>query len=196
MQGERGESGRARPTVPEAKAAGPTRMAQDRPTRNDVLNEQLARLDTQFVFHVLGPRFFLGEVFVDELPAVDPELLHVLLNLRRFQAHAVRDDEARAARIRFVSIRGRSRCPLISASSVPSPSIATGQFDTINEISSSEGVYWRCWTWRYNGISSLNRSTSSRVGMYRPRPSSRRTMSAMRTLRACPVPPAERIGPA
>src|SRR5437867_680734 len=97
MQGERGESRRARPTVAEAKAAGPTRMAQDRPTRDDVLNEHLARLDAQFVFHVLGPRFFLGEVFVDELPAVDPELLHVLLNLRRFQAHAVRDDEARAA---------------------------------------------------------------------------------------------------
>src|SRR5207247_8712371 len=94
MQGERGESRRARPTVAEAKAAGPTRMAQDRPTRDDVLNEHLARLDTQFVFHVLGPRFFLGEVFVDELPAVDPELLHVLLNLRLFQAHAVRDCEA------------------------------------------------------------------------------------------------------
>src|SRR2546428_10109603 len=97
MQGERSESRRTRPAVPEPKAAGPARMAQDRPTCDDVLNEHLARLDTQFVFHVLGPRFFPGEVFVDELPAVYVELLHMLLDLRRFQAHAVRNDEARAA---------------------------------------------------------------------------------------------------
>ena len=48
-------------------------------------------------------------------------------------------------RIRFVSIRGRSRNPLISASSVPSPLIPTGQWATMSAISSSDGVYWRCW---------------------------------------------------
>src|SRR2546427_238273 len=58
-------------------------------------------------------------------------------------------------RSRFVSRRGRSRCPLISTSSVPSPLIATGQFPAIRAISSSLGVYWRCWTCLYSRISSL-----------------------------------------
>ena len=67
-------------------------------------------------------------------------------------------------RSRFVSNLGRSRCPLISTSSVPSPLIATGQFPAMRAISASVGWYWRCWTWRYSGISSLNRSTSCRLG--------------------------------
>src|SRR2546425_250830 len=97
MEGEGGETRGPRPTVSEPQAAGPTRMAEDRPARDDVLDEHIARLDTQFVFCVLGPRLLLHEVFVDELPSVDPEVLHVLLDLRRLQAHPVRDYEARAA---------------------------------------------------------------------------------------------------
>ena len=97
MEGERREARGPRPTVSEPQAAGSTRMAEDRPARDDVLDEHVARLDAQFVFCVLGPRLLLREVFVDELPSVDPEFLHVLLDLRRLQAHPVRDDETRAA---------------------------------------------------------------------------------------------------
>src|SRR3989442_1412200 len=97
MEGEGGKTSGARPTVSGPQAAGPTRMAENRTARDDVLDERLARLDAQFVFRVLGPRLLPREVFVDELPSVDPEFLHVLLDLRRLQAHPVRDDEARAS---------------------------------------------------------------------------------------------------
>src|SRR5437899_1350817 len=43
-------------------------------------------------------------------------------------------------RSRFVSSRGRSRWPLISTSSVPSPLIATGQFPAMRAVPSSLGA--------------------------------------------------------
>ncbi len=97
---------------------------------------------------------------------------------------------------RLVSMRGRSLKPEISICSVPSPSTQTGQLLTMRLISSGVGVYWRCWHCLYRGISSSNLETSPSVGWYFPIPSSVLTTSAMRTLIACPVPPAARMGPA
>jgi len=55
MKGERSEARGPGAAVSQAQPARPTRVAEDRPARDDVLNEHLARLDTQFVLHLLGP---------------------------------------------------------------------------------------------------------------------------------------------
>ena len=52
-----------------------------------------------------------------------------------------------------------------------------------------------CNPFRYNPNSSFTLSTSGVLGIYRFKPSSRRTMSPIRTPRACAVPPAALIGP-
>src|SRR3989441_3625076 len=97
MQGNRREPRRPCPSVPEPEAAGPAWMAEDRPPRDDVLDEHLARLHAGFVLRLLGAHRFLLEVRVDEVPPVDPQFLHVFLDLRRLQAHAVRDHKAGAS---------------------------------------------------------------------------------------------------
>src|SRR5216684_2380735 len=93
MKGHGREPRRPGPSVPEAEAAGPTRVTEDGPARDDVLDEHLARLYADILFRVLGSGVFLLHVRVDELPSVDPQLSNVFLDLRRFEAHSVRDDE-------------------------------------------------------------------------------------------------------
>src|SRR5438046_7614735 len=83
--------------VPETKAAGPARMAEDGPPGHNVLDEHLARLDAGVLRDVVGSRVLLLHVRIDELPTVDPQLSHVFLDLRGLEAHPIRDDEARAA---------------------------------------------------------------------------------------------------
>ena len=97
MQGKRREPRRPGPAVPEPEAAGPAGMAEDRPPRDDVLDEHLARLHAGFVLRLLGAGLFLLQIGVDELPPVDSQFLHVFLDLRRLQAHAVRDHKAGAS---------------------------------------------------------------------------------------------------
>src|SRR2546422_7903720 len=88
---------RATLPVPEAEPARAARIAKDRATREDVLDERLARLQDRAAPLVPdGPALRL-EVRVDELPAVDAESTDVLLDLRGLQAEPVCDDEARPA---------------------------------------------------------------------------------------------------
>src|SRR2546425_2678869 len=97
MEGKGREPVRAALPVPQAEAARAARIAEDRATRENVLDERLARLEDRTVPLVPdGPALRL-KVRVDELPAVDAEPTNVFLDLRGLQAQPVRDDEARPA---------------------------------------------------------------------------------------------------
>ena len=97
MQGHGSETRGPGAAVPETKAAGPARMAEDGPPGHNVLDEHLARLDAGVLRDVVGSRVLLLHVGIDELPTVDPQLSNMFLDLRGLEAHPVRDDEARAA---------------------------------------------------------------------------------------------------
>src|SRR5216117_1340783 len=97
MQGDGREARGPGPTVSEAEAAGAAGMAEDRSARDDILDEHLARFDPAVFRELLRSRILLLDVGGHELPPVDAELPDMLEDLRRFQAHAVRNHEAGAA---------------------------------------------------------------------------------------------------
>ena len=97
MQGDGREARGPGPTVSEAEAAGAAGMAEDRSARDDILDEHLARFDPAVFRELLRSRILLLDVGGHELPPVDAELPDMLEDLRRFQAHAVRNHEACAA---------------------------------------------------------------------------------------------------
>ena len=93
--GEGGETGRAGAAVTQPEASETAGMAEDGPSRDHIFEILVGGLDDLLLgFGVGVDRLVHVEVLSDEVPAFDPELVDVLLQLGCLQAHAFGDDQA------------------------------------------------------------------------------------------------------
>ena len=104
-------------------------------------------------------------------------------------------------RTRSVFMRAMLRWLTSSTGSVSTPSSSTGRLEITATTSSSSTLYWKlppftCLSYRRSSSTNRPVSSSCELARYLSRPAILRTWSAMSTVTADSVPPADRMGPA